>query len=151
MILITKADPQDAPILTKLAIGAKRHWNYPERWMELWLPQLTFSPEYFQANESWVVEQDGVPIAFSTVQERNGNFWIENMWVLPEYMGQGVGKKLFTYALNLARERGYKSLQLEADPKAVGFYKKMGLHIIGEHQYELDGQPRVLPLMEIKL
>jgi len=151
MILITKADPQDAPILTKLAIAAKRHWNYPERWMELWLPQLTFSPEYFQANESWVVEQDGVPIAFSTVQERNGNFWIENMWVLPEYMGQGVGKKLFTYALNLARERGYKSLQLEADPKAVGFYKKMGLHIIGEHQYELDGQPRVLPLMEIKL
>jgi len=98
-----------------------------------------------------VVEQDGVPIAFSTVQERDGNFWIEHMWVLPEYMGKGIGKQLFAHTLDLVRQRGYQTLQLEADPNAVGFYKKMGLHIIGEHQYELDGQPRILPLMEIKL
>ena len=145
------ASPHDAEDLTKIAIAAKRHWNYPARWMELWLPQLTFTPEYFEENESWVMEHDGSPIAFSTVQERDGNFWIENMWVSPEYMGKGIGKKLFTHAVNLARQRGYKTLQLEADPNAVGFYEKMGLQIIGEHQYELDGQPRILPLMETKL
>ena len=149
--MIRRAQPQEADQLTQIAIAAKRHWNYPEHWMELWLPQLTFSPEYLEKNESWVVEQDGVPIAFSTIQEHDGNFWIGDMWVSPEYMGRGVGKKLFAYALILARQRGFKTLQLEADPNAVGFYEKMGLHIIGERQYELDGRPRILPLMEIKL
>jgi hypothetical protein len=42
-------------------------------------------------------------------------------------------------------------LQLEADPNAVGFYKRMGMSQIGEVQYELEGQPRSLPIMEMKL
>lgn len=149
--LIRLALPQEAAQLTQIAIAAKRQWGYPEHWMELWLPQLTFTPKYLEENESWVVEQDGLPIAFTTVQERDENFWIGDMWVLPEYMGKGVGRKLFTYALAIARQRGHKTLLLEADPNAVGFYEKMGLRIIGERQYELDGQPRILPLMEIKL
>jgi len=149
--LIRLALPQEAAQLTRIAIAAKRHWNYPERWMELWIPQLTFTPDYFEVNESWVVELDDVLIAFATFQERSGNFWIENMWVLPEYMSKGVGKKLFALSVDLARQRGCNSLQLEADPNAVGFYEKMGLRIIGERQYDLDGHPRILPLMETDL
>jgi len=151
MIKIRRARPDEADVLTQIAIAAKRHWKYPDRWMELWLPQLTFSPEYFKTHESWVVEQDGTPIAFSTLEERNGIFWVEDMWVLPDCMGTGVGKKLFLHAVELARQRGYKILQLEAEPNAVGFYEKMGLRIIDQHQYELDGQPRILPLMEMDL
>jgi ribosomal protein S18 acetylase RimI-like enzyme len=119
--------------------------------MELWLPQLTFAPEYFEVHESWVVEQEGLPVAFSTLEERDDAFWVENMWVMPEYMGMGMGRKLFLHAVELARQRGFNYLQLEAEPNAVGFYEKMGLRIIGQHQYELDGQPRILPLMEISL
>ena len=151
MITIRRARPDEADVLTRIAITAKRHWKYPEHWMELWIPQLTFKPEYFEANECWVVEQNGDLIAFSTLEERNGNFWVENMWVLPECIGRGIGKKLFTHAVELARQRGYKILQLEAEPNAVGFYEKMGLKIIGEHQYDLEGQPRRLPIMEMTL
>ena len=51
----------------------------------------------------------------------------------------------------LARRHGYKILQLEADPNAVGFYEKMGLHKIGERHSEVEGRPRILPIMEMKL
>lgn len=47
MIQIRHALPADADTLTRIAIAAKRHWDYPERWMEIWTPQLTFSPQYF--------------------------------------------------------------------------------------------------------
>jgi GNAT superfamily N-acetyltransferase len=151
MIKIRRVRPEEADALTQIAIAAKRYWKYPKHWMELWIPQLTFTPEYFEAHESWAVEQDGNPIAFSTLEERSDNFWVENMWVLPEYIGKGIGKVLFTHAVELARQRGYKTLQLEAEPNAVGFYEKMGLRVIGQHQYELDGQPRILPLMEMIL
>lgn len=112
---------------------------------------LTFSPEYFNENESWVAEADNKPVAFYTLQEKAGTAWIENLFVLPDYIGQGVGKQLFLHALSRTRELGYRILQLEADPNAVGFYEKMGMRKIGERHSEAEGQPRILPIMEMTL
>jgi GNAT superfamily N-acetyltransferase len=151
MILTRRALPGEADVLSQMALSAKAHWGYPKRWLEIWKPQLTFSLQYFAENESWVAELGNTPIAFYTLQDRNGNAWIENLWVLPEYIGQGIGKQLFSHAAELARQHGYTLLQLEADPNAVGFYENMGMYKIGERKSEIEGQTRVLPVMEIKL
>ena len=119
--------------------------------MEIWTPQLTFAPEYFEANESWVAIDGDQQIGFYTLQDKNGIAWIENLWILPTYIGKGVGRQLFLHASELARQREYKTLQLEADPNAAGFYEKMGMHKIGERHSEVDGQPRTLPIMEMTL
>ena len=148
---IRQAISNEATALSWIAFTAKAHWGYPKHWLEIWKPQLTFSPEYFEKNESWVAEAEGDPIAFYTLQEKDGNAWIENLWVSPEFIGKGVGKKLFLHAAALSRRHGYKILQLEADPNAVGFYKKMGMHKIGERHSEVEGQLRILPIMEMKL
>jgi len=150
-IKIRPALPEEADILSHIAFSAKAHWGYPKRWMEIWKPQLTFSPEYFEANESWVAEKDHTPIAFYTLQQKNSNAWIENLWVLPEKIGRGVGRKLFLHALSRSRLRGQLNLQLEANPNALGFYEKMGMSKIGESRYEVEGQPRILQIMEISL
>ena len=151
MILVRRAGFNEADILSAIAFSAKAYWGYPERWLDTWKYQLTFSPEYFEKNESWVAELENTPIGFYTLLDRNGIAWIENLWVLPEYIGKGVGKQLFAHAVKLARQRGYKTLQLEADPNALGFYEKMGMYKTGEHIGEVDGQPRVLPIMEMAL
>ena len=151
MILIRPALPEEANVLSKIALSAKAHWGYPKRWIEIWTPLLTFSPEYFEENESWVAVRENKPIAFYTLQEKHGNAWIEDLWVLPEYIGQGVGRQLFLDAIARARQMGYKTLQLEADPNAVGFYEKMGMRKIGEQHSDVDGQPRILPIMEMEL
>ena len=151
MISIRRVVPKEADVLTHIALSAKAHWAYPERWMEIWTPLLTFSSEYFEENKSGVAEIDGAPIGFYTLQDKNGIAWIENLWVLPNYMGQGVGSHLFLDAISRAREMGCKTLQLEADPNAVGFYEKMGMLTIDERIGELEGKPRILPIMEISL
>jgi len=138
-------------MLSRIAFSAKAHWGYPETWMEIWMPKLTFSPEYFLENESWVAEVDAFPVAFYTLQERDGNAWIENLWVLPGYVGGGIGKHLFLHAISRSHFREHLILQLEADPNAVGFYEKMGMYRIGGRETEIEGQPRVLPIMEMKL
>jgi len=150
-ILIRPAVPEDVHALTQIALSAKRHWGYPERWMEIWTPQLTFTSEYFEENESWVAIDGDQQLGFYTLQDKNGIAWIENLWVLPPYIGKGVGRQLFLHALELARQREYTTLQLEADPNATGFYEKMGMHKIGERHSEVDGQPRILPIMEMTL
>jgi ribosomal protein S18 acetylase RimI-like enzyme len=151
MMIIRRALPDEAGILSQVAFAAKRHWGYPERWMELWKPQLTFPPAYFEENESWAAEVDHTPIAFYTLLEKDGIAWLENLWVSPEFIGIGVGKHLFWDALERCRPRGYKSVRLEADPNAMGFYEKMGMKKLGERVSEVEGRARILPIMEIQL
>lgn len=151
MISIRRIDPGEADTLTRIALAAKAYWGYPERWMEIWRPQLTFTPEYFAINENWTAVVEATPIGFYTLEEQHGNAWLENLWVLPEYIGKAVGKALFLHAAELSRQRGCRILQLEADPNAVGFYERMGMHKIRERHSEVDSQPRVLPIMEMRL
>ncbi len=148
-ITIRPALPNEADALSRIAFSAKAHWGYPERWLEIWKPQLTFAPDYFIENESWVAEADNVPVGFYTLQEMDGNARIENLWVLPEFIGQGVGKGLFLHALSRSRAMGHLVLQLEADPNAVGFYEKMGMRKVSERRSEIEGEPRILPIMEM--
>lgn len=151
MISIERADPARADELSRIAFAAKAHWGYPERWMDMWVPQLSFRAEYFEQYESWVALDGEKPVAFYTWEEKKGHAWLENLWVLPEYMGRGIGRMLFLHAVEESRQRGYKRLQLEADPHAVGFYERMGMRKISERSYEIEGKPRILPTMEMEL
>lgn len=148
---IRRVIPDEAGTLSHIAFSAKAHWGYPQQWMETWKPQLTFSSKYFEKNESWAAEYDGKPVAFYTLQEKNSNAWIENLWVLPDYMGMGIGKALFLHALSRSRLKGHLILQLDSDPNAVSFYRKMGMYKVGESNYPIDGQSRILPVMELML
>ena len=42
-------------------------------------------------------------------------------------------------------------LEIESDPNAQGFYERMGAKKVGEAVGELDGQARVLPILELIL
>lgn len=143
--------PEHADTLTQIALAAKRHWGYPERWIEIWTAQLTFTAAFFESNEGWAAMDGETEAGFYTILVADKAASIEHLWVLPKYMGQGIGKQLFRHAVQTARERGCETLQLDADPNAVGFYERMGMHKVGERHSEVDGQERMLPIMEISL
>ena len=54
---------------------------------------------------------------------------IENVVVAREQRGKGFGKKLMTFAINLAEEKGCYKLQLLSGPNEdqVGFYRSLGM------------------------
>jgi GNAT superfamily N-acetyltransferase len=137
--------------LTQVTIKSKRYWNYPEGWMEIWMPNLTITSEYIASNETWMAVVDYKPVAYYSLKQNGEDLWLDNLWVLPEFSGQGIGRNLIEHAMERARIREFASLKIEADPNAASFYEKMGARKIGEHHSEVDGQPRVLPVMEINL
>jgi GNAT superfamily N-acetyltransferase len=151
MITIQRATPEQAAELNAVTLAAKRHWNYPEKWIQFWLPTLVISPEYIQENETWVAVQGDRCIAYYSLKEEDESLWLDNLWVLPEFMGQGIGRDLFQHALERSRILGATIMGVVSDPNAQKFYEKMGARKVGEYQTEIDGQPRVLPVMEIKL
>ena len=151
MILIVAANPDHAQVLTEIAILAKRHWNYPERWIQYWLPALTISSEYIASHETWLAIVNEKPVAWYSLAQDETDLWLDNLWVLPDCMGRGIGQALFRHALERGQFREAKVLKIEADPNAESFYERMGAKQVGEHHGEVDGEPRILPVMEVSL
>jgi ribosomal protein S18 acetylase RimI-like enzyme len=83
--------------------------------------------------------------------EKDGNAWLENLWVMPAQIGHSIGSALFKHALHLSKQHGYQILRLESDPNAVGFYIKMGAYKIDQRHYDMEGTSRILTVMELKL
>jgi GNAT superfamily N-acetyltransferase len=149
--MISRAQSQHSQALTEIAISAKRHWNYPEAWIQHWLPQLTISAEYISANEVWMMINENKPIAFYSLSQNEEGYELGHLWVLPEYIGKGIGKQLLGHAFERCKLLNISSLKIYADPNAQTFYEKIGAKKIDEHHSDLFGEDRVLPVMEINL
>jgi len=150
-VRVWRAGPGDAGALGRIAFAAKGHWGYPGRWMELWRPGLEVSPGFVRDNEVYVAVSGGEPVGFYALVGGGRGLDLEHLWVLPAWIGTGLGRKLFGHAMRRARELGARTVTIESDPNAEGFYRRMGARRAGENVYELDGGERALPVMVVEL
>jgi|ERR1051325_1662472 GNAT superfamily N-acetyltransferase len=148
---IRRATPAEAATLTAIAHAAKRHWRYPEEWIEKWRADLTITPDFVAHNEVLAAVLGDEIVGCCALVVNHSSAEIEHMWIKPEHMGLGVGRTLFEKVRDRAIERNFTALELSADPNAEGFYERMGAVRIGEVRADMNGQARVLPRMKIKL
>ncbi|ELR98954.1 GNAT family N-acetyltransferase [Gloeocapsa sp. PCC 73106] len=69
---------------------------------------------------------------YSTFLTRRG-IYLEDLFVLPEYRGYGMGKRLLIHLAQLARERKAGRLEwsvLDWNDSAIAFYEKMGASVL---------------------
>jgi GNAT superfamily N-acetyltransferase len=150
-IHIRRASPDEAATLSEIAHSAKRHWGYPEEWIEYWKPDLTITPEFITDNDAFVAVSGEEIVGCCALVLSEALAELEHMWIKPEYIGAGVGRSLFDYVKAEAIQRQLAALELSADPNAEGFYERMGAVRVGEIRGDIDGTPRVLPRMRIEL
>lgn len=148
---IVRAAAGNADALTKIAFAAKRHWQYPEDWMRRWERVLTITPDDVSRHPTFVAVVDSELIGFCAVQIAAETAVLEHLWVLPAFMGQGVGRALFQHAETVARAAGARRLRITGDPHAELFYARMGATVYGREPASIDGQERFLPLLEKRL
>ncbi len=135
-ICIRRARPEEADALTEIACRAKAHWGYPAHYVARWRDEfLTISPDYIVAHLVWVVVVEGdEPVAFAALERRATGDELEHLWVLPAYMGQGIGKRLFHVVARHSPEFSFTS-----DPHADGFYCKLGALKTGQRRSAYQG------------
>ena len=148
-IQIRRAMPEEAAVLTEIAHAAKRHWGYPENWIEHWKGDLTITRDFISNHEVYVAVTDKEIAGCCALVVKDSQAELEHMWIRPQYMGAGYGKALFVHAMQRAATLSAPAVELSADPNAEGFYKHMGATRIGEVRSEIEGQPRVLPRMTV--
>jgi GNAT superfamily N-acetyltransferase len=80
---------------------------------------------------------------FSTFLGRPG-IYLEDLFVIPEYRGRGIGRTLLAHLARLAVERGCGRLEwavLDWNRDAIGFYERLGAHPNSEWTvYRLAGE-----------
>ncbi len=150
-IHIRRAKPNEAHVLTEIAHAAKRHWGYPENWIEHWKNDLTITPEFISKNEVYVAVAGEEIVGCCAIVCVDSLAELEHMWIKPEHIGTGVGRALFLHLKKRAVYLGLPALEISSDPNAEGFYQRMGAKRIGDVRSEIKGEPRVLPRMTVDL
>jgi len=148
---IRRAQPVEAAKLTEIAFAAKRHWGYPEGWIEIWREELTVTPSFIERHEVFAAAENGKPIGFYALVTSEDLTELDHLWVLPELIGKGVGRQLLNHAIERAAVIGAQRIEIVSDPNAEGFYLKAGAKKIGEVISEIEGQERRLPRLAIDI
>lgn len=148
---IREARPDEAALLSALAMRSKGHWGYDADFLEACRADLTLTPQEISESASFVCEGAAGVLGFSRVvlmDERTAE--LDALFVDPSAIGTGAGKLLWERSLTAARELGAQDLVLQSDPHAEAFYRSRGARRIGEVASALV-PGRNLPLMHVDL
>ena len=89
--------------------------------------------------EAILAEVDGTAVGFALFFPNYSTFltkpgiYLEDLFVLPEYRHQGIGKALLSHVAKLALERDCGRLEwsvLDWNEPAIGFYQRMGADVL---------------------
>jgi len=147
---IRRARPEESTELSALAERSKAHWDYDADFVARVRAELTLRAEDIEAHDVWVLEDEpGAIVGFHRVIAGEPAI-LEDLWLDPTAIGAGLGRRLWEHAVAIARAGGASALELDAEPNAVGFYRRMGADVIGETPSSVV-PGRKLPRMRIGL
>lgn len=143
---IRAASEAEAPALSSLAMRAKSHWGYSADTLERWRTELAVSASDVRDRPTFVALVGAVVAGFYSLRPSRASWELDNLWVLPEFMHQGIGRALLSHALETAARGGASEITVDADPNAESFYLECGALRRGEVPAPISGQPqRVRP------
>ncbi len=145
------ASMQDCIALTDVVFRSKQSNGYDDAFMDACREELCITSDTLAEGQLWVAEDAGALLGCAALRARSdteGEVFL--FFVDPNMQGRGIGRMLWSTIFRLAHERGFKTLVLDADPNAVGFYAKQGFVEIGASPSgSLKG--RTLPKMQLTL
>jgi GNAT superfamily N-acetyltransferase len=147
-IEINQAKPEDSERLKQIAITSKSYWGYSEHLLSQWAQTPLITPESIDKDRVYAACIGSCIIGWYRLLIRLPVVVLEDLWVLPDYIGKGVGKKLFEHGIQQANLSGAERLELDADPNAEPFYTRMGCQVVGE---SLSEWGRTIPHMVYNL
>ncbi|NQW22259.1 MAG: GNAT family N-acetyltransferase [SAR202 cluster bacterium] len=149
-IRIEAATPDDVVLILKFIKGLAEYEGLTDSVVatEQNLQESLFGP---QSNAEAVFaylgsEPVGLAVLCQHYSTYSGRYslYLEDIFVLPEWRGNGVGRELMAYAAGLAKERGYLRMEwsvLDWNESAIGFYKNLGAQKVeGWLTYRLSGE-----------
>lgn len=148
---IRPATETEAELLSVVAQTAKAYWGYPPNLIAAWRSELTITAAQIRTKPTFVATVDDQIAGFYSLQPHGESWKLDNLWVLPAFMKQRIGRLLLTHALEMAARSGAMEVTVDADPYAESFYTACGAQRRGEIAAPIPGQQdRVRPQLSFK-
>jgi GNAT superfamily N-acetyltransferase len=140
-VRIVPAQEADVPVILRMinALAEYEQLTHEVTATENDLRQSLFGPR--PAGEVVLAYSGQTPIGFalfyhnfSTFLGRHG-LYLEDLFVIPEWRGKGVGKQLLAHVAAIAESRNCGRMEwtvLDWNESAIAFYRRMGAHVLDE-------------------
>ncbi len=149
--VIRAARPDEAAMLSGLALRSKAHWGYPAAFMEACIPALTFDEGFIARADVFVAEAAGEVAGFGSLEKLDKKrAELVHLFVEPPWIGKGIGRALIGAAIERARDDGVEEIIIQGDPNAAKFYEAAGARLISTRPSEVDAS-RLLPLLLLRI
>ncbi|MEO8745206.1 MAG: GNAT family N-acetyltransferase [Candidatus Dormiibacterota bacterium] len=147
---IRSGEAADVPLIADLIRGLARYEKLEAdvTMTEDLLTKNLFGPKRYA--ETLIAEVDGTPVGFALFFHNFSTFlaqpgiYLEDLFVLPEHRGGGIGRALLEELARIAVEREGGRLEwavLDWNRDAIGFYERLGARPNSEWTvYRLTGE-----------
>lgn len=102
---------------------------------------LNLTPEELEKEKDNMLigafEDDDMLGCCMLVEENPETVRLRQMAVLNDLQGKGIGRALMSFAENLARDRGYKTISMHARKNTIHFFEKMGYRVASDEFTEI--------------
>jgi len=148
---IRLAAPDEAAVLSALALRAKARWGCDPAELDRWRADLTVTPASIRHGHTFVAEErDGAIAGSCQLDLAPAPPEFAHVWVEPSRAGRGIGRTLVEHALARLASLGFGEAAIDSDPHAVGFYEALGARRVGSVPAPIGSEPsRVRPQLRL--
>ncbi|MFE5767824.1 GNAT family N-acetyltransferase [Streptomyces sp. NPDC056485] len=128
MVKLRAARPGEAGELGALVLRSKAYWGYDAEFLASCAPELRIRDAEVAERRIVVAEdaREGRVLGLASLEGGPPVARLGLLFVEPEAIGRGVGRRLYRDALRRAAGLGFRRLLIDSDPHAAGFYRAMG-------------------------
>lgn len=142
---IKEALQSDHNELTTLMRRSKSYWQYDQQQLKNWQDELTISSDFLLNNRVFKLVDKIRIIGFFAFSVLDKNLKLESLFILPEYIGKGVGKHLMNVFLEKVEGLPIETIFLDADPNTEEFYKRFDFRTVSLKSTSIKN--RFMPVM----
>jgi GNAT superfamily N-acetyltransferase len=148
-VTLRLATPNEAEVLSELALRSKASWGYDDAFMERLRPSFTLTEAMVRDSRCIVAERDGTIVGFYRLTREGTDGSLSDLFIAPEFLRCGIGKLLLDDAMLFASGSGLMTVSFESDPYALGFYLQLGGEQVAERVSPDSG--RLLPWVRFEV
>lgn len=150
-MILRPARLDECAILDDICYRSKAYWGYDAAFMASVRDQIRVSRAAVTNGRVWVAA-DAADRPCGVVEVDPLDETVADLTLLfidPDHMRKGLGRRLYAKALALAASLGARHLVIDSDPQAAAFYASMGAVRTGAEPTGYQG--RLLPKFRVAL
>ncbi len=143
-LLARKASINDLNDFLELYYGFYRELRNKQGWPPHSIDEYRKEAENILRKDTvFIAYADDLPAGFIRVSEREGSYWIEELYVKPMYRGKGIGRKLVEAAEEFVKKHDLAIyiMVLPQDRRALEFWLHMGYNILNTVELVKELEP----------